>query len=110
LAKRVNTPKRFRTKRFYGQTAICSTLFFNHKSTKVGQGNDDSGQTVLWNRIQQLLELYIGPTVWPVSAGLAVGGALLAAVFLSQPPAKPVPSPQPAAKLFGGFPEKAPVT
>jgi polysaccharide deacetylase 2 family uncharacterized protein YibQ len=110
LAKSVNTPKRFGTKRFYDQAAICSTLFFNHKSPKIGQDYDDSGQTVLWNRIQQLLELYTGPTVWPVSAGLAVGDALLVAVFLSQPPAKPVPSPQSAAKLFGGLPEKAPVT
>jgi polysaccharide deacetylase 2 family uncharacterized protein YibQ len=90
--------------------SICPKPFLNHKRPKIGQDHDDSGQTVLWNRIQQLLEPYTGPTAWPVPAGLVVGGVLLAAVFLSQPPAEPVPGPQPAAKSFEGLPEKTPVS
>jgi polysaccharide deacetylase 2 family uncharacterized protein YibQ len=86
---------------------FCSKPFLNHKRWKLGQGHFDSGQTVLWKRIHQLLEPFTGPTIWPVPAGLAVGGALLAVVFLSQPPVKPVSDAQPAAKSFEGLPEKA---
>lgn len=72
----------------------------------MGQGHCDSGQTVLWKRIQQLIERFTGPTIWPVPAGLAVGGALLAAFSLSQPPEKPASDTRPAVKSFKGLPEK----
>lgn len=73
------------------------------------QGHNDPGQTVMWKRIQQLIESFTGPTMWPVPAGLVAGGALLAVVSFSQPPGKTVADIQPAARSFQGLPEKQPV-
>lgn len=77
----------------------------------------DSGHTVLWKRLQQLIEPLTGPSTWPVPAGLSVGAVLLAANYLSQTPVSHpagLPSsvaipirPEPATKSFSGLTEKS---
>lgn len=87
-----------------------SKPFLNHKRLKIAQDHYDSGQTVLWKRIQQLIEPLTGPSVWPVPAGLAVGVALLGIASLSERPEKPAPVSPPAAQSFDGLPEEVPAT
>lgn len=77
----------------------------------------DSGHTVLWKLLQQLIEPLTGPSTWPVPAGLGVGAAVLAVFSLSQPPvAEPIVSapsvemeirPEPTTKSFAGLTEKS---
>lgn len=73
----------------------------------MAQGHFDSGQTVMWKRIQQFIESLTGPASWPVPAGFAAGGALLAVVSLSQPPVQPQTLAQPELKSFKGLPDNA---
>ena len=90
--------------------SICPKPFLNHKRPMIGQDHDDSGQTVLWNRIQQLLEPYTGPTAWAGPGGSCRGRCAACRRILVPPPVEPAPGPQPAAKSFEGLPEKTPVS